>query len=810
MLHNYIKIAVRNLLKYKGYTFINVFGLALGLVTCLFILQFIQDERSYDEFHTDVDRIYLFGLRGVMGGQFIETANTSTPMGPTVERELPEVEQFTRVKSMGRTLVAREDVRFYEEAVYWADSTFFSMFSFRLLRGDAKTVLVAPNTIVLTASTAQKYFGAEDPIGQTLRIENEADYEVTGIVEDVPDQSHLQFDMLVSMESVIQNLSPIWLSHHLHTFVKLTPQALAADVSGKFSGLVERYVGPEFEQFAGTTLAEAKESGMEFDYYMQPFSELYLNHVGSDAIGVTSDASYLYILGAVALFILTLAFINFMNLSTARSTQRAKEVGMRKVLGSERQQLIWQFLGESTVLAIVAFFVAGVLFLLMRPLFNTLAGKTLALTWGTGLMSLVLLLVLALISGLLAGLYPALVLSAFRPITVLKGSMSTGASGSWMRSSLIVVQFAVSATLLIGTGMVFNQLQYMQNERLGFSGEQVVVLPIESDEARNGYETFRQTLLQHPNITSVAASDFVPGRVNNINAFRPSEAPASEAYAIATTRVSHDYFETLDIQLVAGRDFDRQFSTDAAEAAVLNEAGARELGWSPEEALGKRVIELAGGPDNEDVYRTVIGIVEDFHFESLHQVIRPLLVNINVARFQRVSIRVAPEEIPATLQFLQTEWEKFEPGYPYNAIFLDADFNRFYEEEQRLGRIFVAFTMLAIIIACLGLFGLASFITQQRTKEIGVRKTLGATVPSIVLMLSKEFTKLVLISACIAIPIAYIFLHKWLQNFAYRANMSWWIFAGAILASLIVAWLTVSYQSIRAALMNPVKALKYE
>ncbi|MFK7847966.1 MAG: FtsX-like permease family protein [Rhodothermales bacterium] len=809
MIRNYAKIALRNLLKYKGYTFINVFGLALGLVTCLFILQFIQDERSYDQFHEKGERIHQIGMRGVIGGQFMEIANSGTPMGPTLKQDYPEIEQFVRVKSMGRVLFERENTQFYEDAVYWADSTFFSVFSFPLLRGDEKTALAAPNTIVLTESAARKYFGtAVDPIGQTLRFENRADYEITGIVADVPAQSHLQFDILVSMESVIADLNVIWLSHHLHTYIVLTPQARISSIEAKFPDLVERYVAPEFEQFTGTSLAEARKSGMEFGYYTQPLSGLYLDHVGSDAIGVTSDIKYLYILGAIALFILLLAFINFMNLSTARSAQRAKEVGMRKVLGSERKQLIWQFLGESVVLAFVAFFVAGLLFLMMRPMFNSLAGKTLVLSWETGLLSLSILFGLSLFSGLMAGIYPALVLSAFKPITVLKGKMSTGAKGSWLRGSLIVVQFTVSVMLLIGTGVVFSQIQYMQNERLGFSGEQVVVLPIE--EGQEQYETFRQALMQHPGVLAVAASDYVPGRVGNATAYRPEEAPAAETFVLSVARVSHDYLETLEINLVAGRDFSKEFSTDVTNAMLINVAGVKEFGWTPEEALGKRVHELAAGEDGEDISRSVIGVVEDFHFESLHESIGPLAMNIDQPQYQRLSVRIAPENMAATMGFLQTEWEMFEPGYPYNSVFLSADFNRFYAEEQRLGRIFVVFTILAIIIACLGLFGLASFITQQRTKEIGVRKTLGATVPGIVLMLSKEFTRLVLISAAVAVPLSYLLMSRWLEGFAFQVGLNWWIFVGAVAGALLMAWLTVGYQSIKAAVMNPIKALRYE
>ena len=808
MLRNYLTVALRSLRKQKGYTFINVAGLALGLASCLFILIYIQDELNYDRFHEHADRIYQAGMRGVIGGQFMEIANTSTPMGPALKADFPEVENFTRVKSMGRVLFSLGATRFYEENVFWADSTFFSVFSFPLVRGNPETALAAPNTIVLTESTARKYFGDGDPIGKTLRFANQQEYTITGLAEDLPSSSHLHFDILVSMETVLPNLNSVWLSHHLHTYLLLQPGVSAETVEGKLPTLIDQYVAPEFEAIVGTTYEEAKAGGMEFGYYMQPLTGLYLRHVGSDAIGATSDIRYVYILGAIGVFILLLACINFMNLSTARSANRAREVGLRKVLGSDRRQLIQQFMGESILIALFAFVVAGLLVVTLMPLFGALAGKTLPLTPVIFVKIMGLLLFIALISGFLAGVYPAFVLSAFQPARVIKGTLSSGSRGSWLRSGLVVVQFTVSIVLLIGTGAVFNQLSFMQNERLGFSGEQVVVVPVESQAGRNGIETFRQTLLQHAGIEAVAASDFIPGRVNNTTAFRPEDAPPTEAYVLATARVSHDYLETLDIELVAGRDFDRAMATDST-ATIINESGARELGWTIEEALGKRIVEIAAGPNNEDYARTIIGIAKDFHFASLHEPIRPIAFNIDPTQFQRVSIRIRPENMPATLEFIQAGWESLEPGYPYSAVFLDADFNRFYTQENRLADLFVAFTVLAVIIACMGLFGLASFVAEQRTAEIGVRKVLGASVASLVLLLSREFSKLVILASIIAIPIGFFAMNRWMENFAYHTTLSWWLFAAAAGTGLLIAIITVSYQSIKAALVNPVDSLRH-
>jgi putative ABC transport system permease protein len=808
MIRNYLTVALRTLRKQPGYAFINIFGLGLGLAACLLILLYVQDELSYDRFHTRADRIYQIGLEGKIGGQHLNVANTATPMGPTMAETIPEVEAAVRVDGPANVLVGHGDRQFYEDAFYWADSTFFAVFDYAFLAGDPATALTAPNTVVLTRATARKYFGEADPLGQTLRYDNREDYTVTGVIEDVPSNTHFRFDLLASFVSL--DLDPGWLSHHLYTYLLLREGATAEAVKAGFPGLIETYVAPEFEQMTGTPFQEAIAGGMVFGYYLQPLADLYLRPQGQDPIGPTGDIRYVYILGAVAVFILLLACINFMNLGTARSAGRAKEVGVRKVLGSDRRQLVRQFLGESVLTAGLAALVAAVLVAALLPLFNALAGKTLALTGANLLQMTGLLLGIALVCGLLAGVYPAFVLSAFRPVVVLKGQLGAGGRSARLRSTLVVMQFAVSIMLLVGTGVVFRQLSFMQNERLGFAGEQVVVLPLETREAHQRFDTFRQTLLQHPGVVDAAAADFVPGRVNNTTAFRPEEAPESETYVLAAVRATHDYRSTLGLTLVEGRDFSRDMPTDATAAMIINEAAAREFGWTPREAVGRRVAEIGRASDDGIVTRTVIGVVKDFHFESMRQAIRPLMINIQSDWYGRVVVRVRPENLAETLAFVESQWRALEPGYPYQAVFLDDDFNRFYQQERRLSQVFLAFTLLAVLIACLGLFGLASFMAQRRTKEIGVRKALGASVPGIVLLLTKEFTKLVLIAAVLAVPVAYLAMQQWLQGFAYRAGISPLLLVAAAGPALVVSWLTVSYQSIRAAAVNPVEALRYE
>ena len=807
MLQNYLKITLRNLRKQIGYTFINVVGLGLGLAVCVLILLYVQDDLSYDQFHEHADTVYRVGLEGAINGQHIKTVSTSAPMAAVLVQEYPEVVQATRVLNVGPVLFAKGTQQFYEDHFFLTDSTVLDVFTYPLLQGDPKTALAEPNSLILTESTARKYFGDENPMGQVLRYEGQEDFTVTGIAADVPENTHLRWELLGSIVSNERAESPVWISNSFYTYLRLREGYNPSDLEAKFPDLVRKYVAPQVEQALGQSFEEVLAAGLEWGYFLQPLTDIHLHSQGIDGgPGREGDISYVYMLSVIAAFVLLIACINFMNLATARSANRAKEVGLRKVLGSNRRQLIQQFLGESVLLAIIAMLLALVVTVALLPLFNNMADKALALD------SRVVLGLggLALGAGLLAGLYPAFVLSSFRPAAVLKGTLATGASGGRIRSVLVVTQFAISIALLVGTGVVFDQLRYMQTMRLGFDQEQVVVLRAETEEARDQFDAFRQALLQSPDVVQVAGASGIPGRFNNDTVFRPEGAPNEKIYDFHVVSATSEYLETLGLDLVTGRSFTQERPSDVNSAYVINETGARLLGWTPDEAIGKAFTRVAAGDNDEDLPGQIVGVVQDFHFDSMHEAISPLAIYLTPGYVYYLPIRIRPENVPETLAFIEEKYAAFQPTHPFQYTFLDEDFGRLFEQEEQLSRIYGAFTLFAIFIACLGLFGLASFITQQRTKEIGVRKVLGATVPQIVVLLSKEFTKLVVLAFVLAAPVAYLIMDRWLQDFAYRVDVQWYVLALAGGAALLVAWGTVSYQSIRAAMTDPVKALRYE
>lgn len=807
MLRNYLKITLRNLRKQMGYTFINVVGLGLGLAVCVLMLLYVQNDLSYDRFHEHADRIYRVGLEGAINGQPLKTVNTSAPMARVLPQEYPEIEYATRIWDIGPVLFAHGDQQFYEERFYYTDSTVFDVFSYPLLQGDPKTALAKPNSVILTETTARKYFGDENPMGRVLRYEGQEDFTVTGVAADVPTNTHLRWDMLGSIVSSERAESPVWISNSFYTYLRLREGSDPADLEAKFPNLVRKYVAPQIEQALGQSFEDVLASGLEWGYFLQPLDDIHLHSQGIDGgPGGDGDISYVYILSMIAVFVLLIACINFMNLATARSANRAKEVGLRKMLGSNRRQLINQFLGESVLLALVAMLLALIVTIALLPLFNNMAGRTLAL----GSDVVLGLVGLALGAGVLAGLYPAFVLSSFRPAAVLKGTLATGVRGGRMRSVLVVTQFAISIALLVGTGVVFDQLRYMQTTNLGFDQDQVVVLRAETQDARNQFDTFRQALLQSSDVVEVAGASGIPGRVNNDTVFRPEGAANEQIYDMHVISATPEYLETLGLNLVTGRSFSRDRPADVNSAYVINETAARLLGWTPEDAVGKALTRVAAGDNDEDLPGQVVGVVQDFHFDSMHEAISPLAIYLTPGYVYYLPIRIRPDNVPATLSFIEERYAAFQPTHPFQYTFLDEDFGRLFAQEEKLSRIYGAFTLFAIFIACLGLFGLASFVTQHRTKEIGVRKVLGASVPQIVVLLSKEFTKLVALAFLLAAPVAYLAMDRWLQDFAYRVDVQWYILALAGVAALLVAWSTVSYQSIRAAMTDPVKALRYE
>ncbi len=806
MFKNYFKIALRNLKKSTGYTVINVAGLAVGLACCLLILLFVRDELSYDRYHEKADQIYRVTLDARLGEQEINGPIAPAPMAQTLVNDYPEVVQATRLFTYtGETLVRYEDNQFIEEQFYFADSTFFEIFTFPLLRGDPETALLEPNTVVLTESTARKYFGQDNPMGKTIRVDDEFDYAVTGVVADVPENSHFHFDFLGSLGTLGNSRNPMWVSNNFRTYFVLaeghSPDALEA----KFPAMVQKYAGPQVEEILGITVDQFFASGGRFEFHLQALTDVHLHSNLDYEIEPNGDITYVYAFSIIALLILLIACINFMNLATARSAGRAKEVGVRKVLGSNRRQLTLQFLMESMLLSVIALGVALVLAAVLLPLFNELSGKALQIDFGdAGLLAG--LVGFAVLVGLLAGSYPAFFLASFRIVNVLKGQGQTGLKSSGLRSGLVVFQFVISILLMICTAMVYRQVDYVQTKRLGFAKEHVIVLE-RFDALDAQQEAFKQQIRQHPNVVSVAAAGTLPGRTFGDTSFFPEGASPDQLRNIRLLFTDFDLLETLDLDLVDGRFFSRDFTTDST-AVILNEAAVKEFGFTLEETVGKRLVSPGFGEDEEQLI-PVIGVVKDFHYQSLRDEIRPLGMFIG-RNLTYLAVRVQPDDLGGTLAAFESQWQSFAPEQPFTYSFLDNDVDALYRADQRTGNYFIVFAIIAIFIACLGLFGLAAFTAEQRTKEIGVRKVLGASVLSIIVLLSKEFTKLVAIAFVVAAPLAFFAMDRWLQDFAFRVDISWPIFLMAGLAALGIAWLTVSYQSIRAALTNPVEALRYE
>ncbi len=810
MLRNYLKTALRNLRKHAGYTLINLVGLAAGLACCLLIVLFVLDELSYDRFHDQADRIYrIYFSSSRASGTEMQAPLTPAAMTAALVEEFPEVEAATRILGFrGQRTVRYEDRSFVEEGIYYVDSTFFDVFSFPVRRGRPQAAFAAPNRVALTEQAARKYFGDEDPINKTLVFSDTAFYQVVGIVADAPPNSHFQFDFLVSMPSLWSHPAfrdDDWISDNFYAYLLLRQGADPAALEAKLLDLVARRAGAQMQEFLGYSfddfLAQSR-----LTYFLQPLLDIHLRSHLQYELWPNGDVAYVYLFTAIAVFILLIACINFMNLATARSAGRALEVGVRKALGAQRAQLVRQFLSESMLLAFGAMLLAVVLAAALLPVFNALAHK--ALTVAVLFRPSVLLAMLGLVLGvgLLAGGYPAFFLSRFQPVTALKGAAQTGLQRSWLRNGLVIFQFAISIGLIVGTAVVFNQLHYARTKHLGFDCEHVVVIR-RVHELGAAVEPFKQALLDDPRVVRAARAHATPGGTFGYQSFLPEGWDDNKTAHMTPLFTDHDLVETLRLEVVDGRDFSRSLSTDSS-AFLINEAAVRMLGW--ETPVGKRLT-MPGATGQEDT-RTgeVIGVVADFHYASLHDEIAPMALLIYPRPLPALAVRLQPDDLPRTLAFLEATWRRFQPGKPFQYTFLDDDFDALYRADERLAQIFTAFALFAVLIACLGLFGLASFTAAQRRKEIGVRKVMGATVSQIVLLLSKDFTKLVLAAFVLAAPPAYFAMRRWLDAFAYRVDLSWLIFLLAGLLALLVALLTVSYQSVKAALADPVESLRYE
>lgn len=816
MFKNYLKTALRNLWKYRFYSGINLLGLASGMLCFLFIAAFIQDELSYDTFHSNADRIYRMNFEGKMGENELSVPQIGAPVGAVVLEEFPEVENFVRFRESGDFLVRYEDQTYQESQIVFADSTFLEVFDFELLSGDPSQILRQPQTAILTASMARKYFGAEDPIGKTLRLDNEFDYVIEGVLADIPQNSIIQRQIFLSMSGLEESRDPFWTNMNFETYFLLRQDATVASIEAKLPEFLRRHLGAEMEKFLQISFDDFLAAGNSGAYTMIAFPDIYLHSPYTENMGPSSDISYLYIFGAVGLFILLLAAINFVNLATARATTRSREVGVRKVVGAGRQHLIGQFLSESTLLSFLALLVALAGMRLAMPAFNELAGKSLsmqALFSQAAMIATAFLLVVLI--GLLAGAYPSFVLSRFRPLQAIQQRLGRGGAGrqAGLRSTLVVLQFGITALLLVGTLTVYRQMQFIQEKKLGYNKEQMLLI----DGAyglENKLDTYKSQLAMDGRVQAITTSSYLPtpSSRNTSGYFLGNNPESSALYMLQVWYVDESYLPTMGMDLVEGRNFTPQ-APDAApsDKVIVNEAAIRRFGIQGD-PIGQQISRNFGNDSEEgpqlSVYE-IVGIVEDFHFESFHNRIEPLVLHQGSSnRF--VVAKVAPTDLPGLIAKAEQDWNSMATGLPFQYSFMDDSFAKMYAAEIRMGKIARLFAGLSILIASIGLLGLATFTALQRRKEVSIRKVLGASVGGLFLLLTRDFGKLIVIALVLSLPLAWYLMQQWLQGFAYATGLGLTTFLLTAGLLLLVALLAVGYQSLRAALGNPVEALRGE
>ncbi|NIG55969.1 ABC transporter permease [Chitinophaga sp. Cy-1792] len=805
MFRNYFRVAIRNLWKNKEFSAINIFGLAIGLATSLLIIVYVLDELSYDRYNKHADNIYRIDGNINFGGSHFIVATAPAPMAATIKTDIPEVEEATRFRSYDGFLVKKGLQNIQEDHVIYADNNMFNVFSMPLLEGDSATALTEPRTVVLTEKTARKYFNATDVVGKTLIINDSIPYRITGVLKQLPTQSQLTFDFYVSLAGIAEGKEDNWLSNNFATYVRLHDGADPKVFIGKVQALADKHAGPQINTVLNTSLEELKKNGNYLNYELMPLTSIHLYSNKSFELNANGSIQYVYIFGAIALFILLIACINFMNLSTAKSANRAKEVGVRKVMGSQRTQLVAQFITESMLISAIAMLLALCVAALAMPFFNQLAGKEMNI----GLLATpqigLLLLLLVLFVGILAGSYPAFFLSGFRPVAVLKGTLAAGFKKSSFRNALVIGQFAISIFLIIGTIVIYGQLNYIRNKQLGFNRDQVLVIH-NTNALGNQIRALRQELTGLEGVSGATTTGYLPtGTYRNDSPLflSPTKDPKT-AVSMQNWFVDDQYIPVLGMQMKMGRNFSSAYGSDSS-GVIINEAAAKLLGLK--DPVNTRIYGLDGMQYTDLAGYHVVGVVKDFNFNSLREQVTPVALFLGEQRGS-IALRVHSNDMPKLLSMVEKKWQAFLPGQPFSYSFMDDDFNKIYQAETRMGVISLTFSILAVFVACLGLFGLAAYAAEQRTREIGIRKALGATVTNIVHLLSKDFLKLVMIALLIAFPLGWWAMHHWLQDFAYRTAIGWQVFAGTAVLSVLIALCTVSYQAIRAALTNPVKSLK--
>ncbi len=801
MLKNYLKVAFRNIVRQKFYSFINVAGLALGLGCCLLIMLWVMDELSFDRFHANAERIFRIEQDQFYSERTFHVTVTPYPMAQGSKEEIPEIQYATPLAETGTLLCRYGDKAFFERDVLAVPPDFLAMFSFPLIRGEKEKLLQQPHSLVITREIAEKYFGKEDPLGKIITVNNRFDFTVDGVLENIPQNSSIQFDMITPYD-FLKDLEfrglDSWGSNSILTFVQLHEKADVEAVNEKITDLRFRRVEELYED--DPEGLERFQKRRKTAFMLMPLKDIHL----FSYFGYTRSMGkilYVYVFSIIALFVLLIACINFMNLSTARSAKRAKEVGLRKVVGAVKRQLIGQFYGESILLAFIGLVFALIWVTLVLPEFSSFAEKDFSETSLFQGKFVIGMLLVTLFTGLISGSYPALFLSSVRPVQVLKGKMTAGAKGSLFRKILVVLQFTLSIMLIIGTIVIYNQVNYMRSKELGYDKDYLLYIPLRGD-TREKFDLLKQELLKDPKVLRVTGTGHTPSNIgSNTSGFDWPGKDPNYSILVSVNAVGYDYPETMKIELAEGRSFSPQFTSDTANAFMVNEEMVRIMGM--ESAVNQRL--TYGDTDG-----IIIGVLKNYHFQPVNRKIEPLAIYINPRRLNFMVMRLQAGNIPAAIDYVKSTWQKVIPGYPFDYEFVDQDIDQMYKGWADMGRLLNAFAILAILIASLGLFGLASFTAEQRTKEIGVRKVLGASVTNLVFLTAREFAKWVLVANLIAWPIAYYVMRNWLEGFDYRIDLSWWIFISSGILALIIALVTVSYQSVKAALANPVNALKYE
>ncbi|MFC1564230.1 ABC transporter permease [candidate division KSB1 bacterium] len=801
MFRNYLKITLRNVRKHKGYSFLNIIGLAVGIAVCILIFSYINLELNFDGFHQNSDRIYRLVLKANFAGQSINIASSSAPAAKALKADYPEVVDAARFNIAERMAVKYRQKAFFEDRMYYADNSVFDIFTFPVIKGDDQTPLIRPYTVVITEDAAKKYFGEEDPVGKILNFNNADEFEVTAVIKNVPANSHLVFDMLMSFETLYSNNKEaleFWVPVNYYTYILLQENYDYRLLDEKLPDFVRRYMGQLLDAIGGTC-----------EYYLQPLASIHLHSHLDAELSANSDYYYIYIFALTAVFILFLACINFMNLSTSRSLSRAKEIGIRKVMGSEKGNLVRQFLGEAVFFSFISLIIAMILVKISIPFFSIVSGREIEINYLQPVWLIPVFLLAAVVVGVIAGSYPAFFLSAFKPVEVLQNKAGKmGLSDIKIRNVLVVFQFIISISLIIGTLVIYQQFIFMKNEKLGFNKEHILVIPLKGNIDGDSVPQIRDVIKQHSGVSNITFSSKVLGGHQSGDLFLPEGSTDNRTILMGNINTDYEFVETAQLEIISGRNFMAEHTGEYDEAVIINETAAKRFGM--EDPVGKNIFHVTDVGLEDRTVKKVVGLVKDFHIQSMHSLIEPLVINYGYWDLNYIMIRIRPGNITEALNYLESIWERIDAVHPFDFYFLDEAYDRQFRAEEKLVQIFTNFSFLGIFIACLGLLGLSAYSAEQKTKEIGIRKVLGARVSGILYLFNKDMIRLLLIAAVIACPVSYLLITRWLENFPYRTALDPAVFLMSIGIILFMALSAVMFMAVKAATANPVKSLRYE